>query len=181
MEQSHRQATGAPSDPAGDRAGHASREGQVDSKGHDAALAQAGPALFRMIRYWARRWPQRAAGAETETKHVSRVVVVDIVGTTPGRPNVRSIADALGVDPSVASRMVADTVAAGLIERRTMERDARNADLALTESGHDLLAHARTWQGDVFAALTADWPAEDRETFAALLVRFADRATSAGL
>ncbi|WP_440100820.1 MarR family winged helix-turn-helix transcriptional regulator [Streptosporangium sp. H16] len=163
------------------------------------AAGQAGPALFALVRYWSRRWPQRIAGDDAEGGHVSRVVVVDIIGARgggdesggvagagvagvtgggDGRTGVRAVADALGVDRSVASRMVADAVAAGLVRRGTMERDARHADLELTASGRELLAAARRWQNDTFDAFTAHWPAEDRETFASLLVRFAADATA---
>ncbi|MGS2643815.1 MarR family winged helix-turn-helix transcriptional regulator [Streptosporangium sp. G12] len=166
------------------------------------AGGQAGPALFALVRYWSRRWPQRVAGDDAEGGHVSRVVVVDIIGGRGeggesgcvggsggfgeagvtggggGRTGVRAVADALGVDRSVASRMVADAVAAGLVRRGTMERDARHADLELTASGRELLAAARRWQNDTFDAFTAHWPAEDRETFASLLVRFAADATA---
>ncbi len=166
------------------------------------AGGQAGPALFALVRYWSRRWPQRVAGDDAEGGHVSRVVVVDIIGGRGGggesggvggsgefgeagvtgggggRTGVRAVADALGVDRSVASRMVADAVAAGLVRRGTMEHDARHADLELTASGRELLAAARRWQNDTFDAFTAHWPAEDRETFASLLVRFAADATA---
>ncbi|MEU4405170.1 MarR family winged helix-turn-helix transcriptional regulator [Streptosporangium sp. NPDC023963] len=172
------------------------------SGGRLPVAEQAGPALFALIRYWSRRWPQGVAGDGAEGGHVSRVVVVDIIGGRGGgggggesgggaggagvtgggggggRTGVRAVADALGVDRSVASRMVADAVAAGLVRRGTMERDARHADLALTASGHELLAAARRWQNDTFDAFTAHWPAEDRETFASLLVRFAADATA---
>ncbi|GAA3024607.1 MarR family winged helix-turn-helix transcriptional regulator [Streptosporangium longisporum] len=187
------------------------------------APGRAGPALFALIRHWSRRWPQQIAGNGAESGHVSRVVVVDIigglggtddiaedvggdagtggVGTTGGadgsgradegdraggsgrsdraaRVGVRDVAEALGVDRSVASRMVADAVAAGLVRRGTLEGDARHADLVLTASGRELLAAARRWQDEAFDTFTEDWSAEEREIFATLLVRFVARATA---
>ncbi|MEU4830889.1 MarR family winged helix-turn-helix transcriptional regulator [Streptosporangium sp. NPDC023615] len=179
------------------------------------APGQAGPALFALVRHWSRRWPQQAAGDGAESGHVSRVVIVDVIGgsgatgatgdlgdvgdaggtggdagargadgTGAGRADraarvgVRDVAEALGVDRSVASRMVADAVAAGLVRRGTLEGDARHADLVLTASGRELLTAARRWQNERFDSFTADWPAEDREVFARLLVRFVANATA---
>ncbi|MGC5010191.1 MarR family winged helix-turn-helix transcriptional regulator [Streptosporangium sp. DT93] len=174
------------------------------------APEQAGPALFALVRHWSRRWPQQIAGNGAESGHVSRVVVVDIVGGAGdtgdiggdvgaggadgagevgradgegradriARVGVRDVAEALGVDRSVASRMVADAVAAGLVRRGTLEGDARHADLVLTASGRELLAAARRWQNERFDVFTATWSAEDREVFARLLVRFVADATA---
>ncbi|MFI6512500.1 MarR family winged helix-turn-helix transcriptional regulator [Streptosporangium sp. NPDC050855] len=205
------------------------------------APGKAGPALFALIRHWSRRWPQQIAGNGAESGHVSRVVVVDIIGGTGdigdiagdvggdagtggvdatggggragqadesgradergradesgqgdegeraggsgrsdrvARVGVRDVAEALGVDRSVASRMVADAVAAGLVRRGTLEGDARHADLVLTASGRELLAAARRWQDEAFDTFTEDWSAEEREIFATLLVRFVARATA---
>ncbi len=91
-----------------------------------------------------------------------------------GEPTIGAVAHQLGLDRSVASRMVADAVAEGYLDRGADPADARRTVLALTDEGRALLASARAWQGDAFVALTADWPPADRDQFARYLARLAD-------
>ncbi len=162
--------------------------GAADPEGPEMALraegSQMGPgvALFRFIRHWARRAPQQIALETTGSSNdVRRVVVADIVGAAQesrhASIDVRSVAEALGIDRSVASRMVADAVQAGLVARGVSSADSRHAALELTDQGRELVAAARQWQDNVFDAYTKDWATEDRRTFAVLLVRFVEAAT----
>jgi DNA-binding MarR family transcriptional regulator len=137
-----------------------------------------GPALFRLVRFWSRRWANRVAGTVTgDLGHVQDVLVVEAVTTaaqTGAEVTVGDIAHLVGVDRSVASRMATDAVAHGYIVRASSATDARRASLSLTEAGHDLLAGSRAWQQQVFDALTADWSPDDRRRLATYLQRLAD-------
>ncbi|MET8156641.1 MarR family winged helix-turn-helix transcriptional regulator [Sphaerisporangium sp. NPDC005289] len=147
-------------------------------EGHDG-----GPALFRLVRFWSRRWAGRASEELTgESRHVQHILVVEAVVTNASRAvagedavvTVGTVAHQLGLDHSGASRMVRDAVEAGYLARATSERDRRRACLRLTESGEELLATARRWQRQAFDELTASWPEDDRRRFASYLRRLAD-------
>ncbi|AYF29997.1 MULTISPECIES: MarR family winged helix-turn-helix transcriptional regulator [Micromonospora] len=162
--------------------GAADPERPQTALGADGSQLGPGVALFRFIRHWARRAPQRIALEATGSSNdVRRVVVADIVAAAqePGHAtvDVRSVAEALGIDRSVASRMVADAVNAGLVKRGVSLTDSRHAALELTDQGRELVAAARQWQNNVFDAYTSGWTPEDRQSFATLLVRFVEAAT----
>jgi DNA-binding MarR family transcriptional regulator len=140
---------------------------------HGSALPRprsgAGPALFRLVRFWARRWASGAAGSNRKVGHV---LVVEALATAP-EATIAGVARQVGVDRSVASRMAGEAESAGYVVRRTDARDARKVVLAHTTEGRTLLAEAHAWQDEVFSDLTADWTSEDRERFATYLVRLA--------
>ncbi|GGM47409.1 MarR family winged helix-turn-helix transcriptional regulator [Dactylosporangium sucinum] len=141
-----------------------------------------GVALFRLIRHWARRAPQRSAVVATgSARDVPRILVVEAVATAreqAGSVDVTAVARALGIDHSGASRMVSDAVQAGLLIRSTAAHDTRHAALLLTGEGEALVAAARKWQYEVFEEFTRDWSDEDRACFGRLLVRFCAAATA---
>ncbi|GAB3846841.1 MarR family winged helix-turn-helix transcriptional regulator [Dactylosporangium cerinum] len=130
-----------------------------------------GPALFRLVRFWSRRW---AAGiTQDEGGEVAHIQVLEAIDAS-GRPaQIGAVAVELGLDRSNASRMLAASVAAGLVTKTVSAQDARRTDLDLTPAGSDLLAAARAWQEQTFARMVADWPARDARRFAAYLVRLA--------
>jgi DNA-binding MarR family transcriptional regulator len=136
-----------------------------------------GPALFRLVRYWSRRWTGRAAQELTgQPRHVQHILVIEAVhtGESAGEEaNVATVAHQLGLDHSGASRMVRDAVAAGYLVRAASARDRRSAALRLTGEGRALLEGSRAWQRRAFAELTAGWAPEDRRRFAGYLERLA--------
>lgn len=138
-----------------------------------------GPALFRLVRFWSRRWP---AGAATYgaggTGYVGRVLVLEAIDAASGGADPAAIADValeLGLDRSNASRMLADAVDAGLVRKTTSPQDARRTELALTAAGQVLLDAARAWQRETFARLVVDWPPSDARQFAGYLTRLASQ------
>lgn len=92
-----------------------------------------------------------------------------------GAPCVGDVADALGVDPSTASRLVDQQVAAGHLAREQHPRDRRRTQLALTAAGQDLLDRVSAARRGLLAEVTADWPADDVHR----LVELLDRLTHA--
>ncbi|NJP91923.1 winged helix-turn-helix transcriptional regulator [Nonomuraea sp. FMUSA5-5] len=135
---------------------------------------EGGPALFRLVRFWSRRWAGQAATRTGQAAHVQHILVLEAVHTDPGEATVGTVAHQLGLDHSGASRMVKDAVDAGYLERATSAHDRRRAALRLTDSGRALLAGAREWQRHAFADLTSSWDEPDRLRFAAYLSRLAD-------
>lgn len=139
--------------------------------------ADGGPALFRLVRYWSRRWSAQASHELTgEMRNVAHILAVEAVRSAEGDAGgatVATVAHQLGVDHSGASRIVRDAVAAGYLVRAVSPEDRRRAALRLTGEGRALLAGARDWQRAAFADLTAAWSDADRARFAGYLRRLA--------
>ncbi|WP_435838294.1 MarR family winged helix-turn-helix transcriptional regulator [Streptomyces albidoflavus] len=82
------------------------------------------------------------------------------------------VADRLAVDPSRASRIVADAVKSGFVRRVASQEDGRRSCLELTGSGEQAVAAAHRTRQGFYASLLGDWePGEQRE-FARLLTKF---------
>jgi len=154
---------------------------ETDNARDDAEtlLTEAGQALFQLGRAFGRfptgRQPLDRAGRLVER---SRIQVVQAVAAhearaASGEVGVGAVAEALGIDPSTASRLVAETIRDGYLSRATAPGDARRARLALTPAGRTLANDARAYQRAIFERLTRDWPAEERAHFAARFVEFA--------
>jgi DNA-binding MarR family transcriptional regulator len=129
-----------------------------------------GPALFRLVRFWSRRWTSQAAASTTGD--VGHILVVEAVHGA-GEATVNAVAHQLGLDHSGASRMVRAAAEAGYLVRAESEQDRRRVLLRLTDKGQDLLAGARDWQNRMFDELTETWPEHDRAQFAGYLRKLA--------
>ncbi|HEX5506243.1 MAG TPA: MarR family winged helix-turn-helix transcriptional regulator [Thermomicrobiales bacterium] len=143
-----------------------------------AALDEAGRALFRLGRLFGRRpLPERLAEPGGRAAELSRILVAEAIAAGPVVPGedvtVGLVAARLAVDPSTASRLVAEAIRAGYVAGTASPADARRRRLDLTAAGHGLVADARRYQRAVFERLTRDWTDEERLAFARLLVRFA--------
>lgn len=154
------------------------REASPDEPGIDGDVADGATALFRLVRFWSRRWIMRASEELTgHLRHVQHILVVEAVDTTdstadgPEDATIGTVAHQLGLDHSGASRMVRDAVAAGYLVRASSEHDRRRACLRLTADGRELLAGSRRWQRRVFDELTGEWDQHDRQQFAKYLQR----------
>jgi DNA-binding MarR family transcriptional regulator len=130
-----------------------------------------GPALFRLVRFWGRRWAGQASAQETAP--VQRILVVEAAHANDDA-TIASVARQLGLDHSGASRMVRDAEADGYLVRVTSPDDRRRVAVRLTPAGHELLAASQRWQREVFAKLTQAWAERDQRQFAAYLQRLAD-------
>jgi DNA-binding MarR family transcriptional regulator len=140
-------------------------------------MADGGPALFRLVRFWSRRWA-RGVAVETRhnasvTQHVLVVDAVDALRRDGAEASVGQVAQQLGLDRSGASRMVAAASEEGYLERRRASSDARRSVVALTTAGQRLLDHSHQWQRAKFVELTAGWNSSDRTRFAGYLERLA--------
>ncbi|MCH6169963.1 MarR family winged helix-turn-helix transcriptional regulator [Pseudonocardia alaniniphila] len=139
--------------------------------------AEGGPALFRLVRFWSRRWVRGvAAGAGDTAQHVLTVEAVIACARGAGNPDGATVGDVarrLGLDQSGASRMVAAAAAAGYVERSRAAADGRRSVLRLTPAGRALIYSSHRWQRATFAELTATWDERDRAQFAGYLQRLA--------
>lgn len=143
-----------------------------------AVASDGGPALFRLVRFWSRRWINRASEELTgEIRNVQHILAVEAAHTMRDdseEATVGTVAHQLGLDHSGASRIVKEATAAGYLTRAASEHDRRRASLRLTENGNELLAGSRQWQRHAFEELTATWDERDREQLAVYLQRLAD-------
>jgi DNA-binding MarR family transcriptional regulator len=155
----------------------------ITSDDASAALDAAGQALFRLGRLFGRQPLADVLVARTgRPVELSRVLVVQAVADAAApdpddngqhEVTVGVVAERLGIDPSTASRLVAETVREGYLARSTSTVDGRRACLDLTDAGRALNAGSRRFQRKVFEQATRGWSEPDRLTFARLFVTFA--------
>lgn len=141
-------------------------------------LDQASQALFNLGRLFSKPLsPHRPAESGGRAVELSRILVVQAIeagSTGPDREmTVGTVAARLEIDPSTASRLVAETIRDGYLARTASQTDARRVPLTLTAAGRALATDARRYQRAVFEQVTRDWSDEERREFARLFVRFA--------
>lgn len=90
------------------------------------------------------------------------------------------IAERLGIDPSRASRVVADVVERGYAKRVASQLDARRICLELTPEGERFIEVVRQTKLQIFAQALTKWNERELVVFAALLDRFSSWATDEG-
>lgn len=127
-----------------------------------------GRALFRVVRYWSRRWAGSPVGMGRD------VMVTEAVSALQGADGatVNEVADELGIDQSGASRFISQAVERGYLRKVASPTDARQRLLLVTQEGETMLKSAHQWQELVFADLTCDWATEDVQRFHGYLQRF---------
>jgi DNA-binding MarR family transcriptional regulator len=89
-----------------------------------------------------------------------------------GPSDIRTLASAVGLDPSTAGRQVAGMQSRGLVDRAPAEGDRRRSIIAPTEEGHRRMELTRTRRRDESADMLAEWSAADLRTLADLLTRY---------
>lgn len=151
------------------------------SSDREDQLGQAGQALFRLVRLFGRTpmrtLLQKQSGQPIE---LSRILVTEAVATGAGpqeqEVTVGTVAERLGIDPSTASRLTAETVAAGYLTRLPSQIDSRRQRLEMTNAGRELVRNAHTYQRVIFEHITRDWSEAERANFAELLIKFVTSA-----
>lgn len=94
-------------------------------------------------------------------------------GETAGASTtVGTVAERLGIDPSRASRVVAEMVEAGYALRDVCQTDARRTIIRLTEQGNAVVAAVRAHKFLLLGDFLAEWQDADLDTFVTLLERF---------
>ncbi|MGW7585362.1 MarR family winged helix-turn-helix transcriptional regulator [Kitasatospora sp. NPDC054768] len=134
-------------------------------------LNAVGPAFSKL-----RRTSLLEVENPISAKDLSRTLVLNIVlehtRDSDKEITVGAVAELLGVDPSVASRMVADNIKAGYLIRAASQQDGRRTVLLLSPEGADLMARFRRHQRAAFEYITADWAERDRLEFARLMLKY---------
>lgn len=146
-----------------------------------AAVAEIDAALGALRRSMARRGLGRRVLEQLElTIEPALVEVVDVIadaaGSEPGGVAIGTVAARLSVDPSQASRLVAESVRAGFVERLASAADGRRSVLKLTPAGESLIAATRRQKRALLLGHVADWTDAELTAFAGLLARFSSPA-----
>ncbi|GAB4584068.1 MarR family winged helix-turn-helix transcriptional regulator [Nocardia sp. IFM 10818] len=142
-----------------------------DARTADDLLDAVGPAFGKL-----RRTSLLEVENPISAKDLSRTLVLNLVleHSQDNEVTVGMVAELLGVDPSVASRMVSDNIKAGYLVRAASQQDGRRTVLELSDAGRELMARFRKHQRDAYDYITADWSEHDRLELARLLLRYVD-------
>ena len=142
----------------------------------DAAVAAVERAMVLMRRRQSRRvlaQTVRQQGFSANLIGTAEILDdLDEAGSVGYDRTVTGIAERLRMDQPRVSRLVADAIGNGLLERRADQHDGRRSLLALTEAGDGVLAGIRRNRHFQFKQAMADWSDSERVTFADLLTRF---------
>jgi len=105
---------------------------------------------------------------------ITHLDVLDAVsrGEPEGEVTVGTIAELMMIDPSRASRIVADMVARGALRREASQTDARRIIVVMTDLGRQLMLEVKAVKRGVIESILADWPEEDVAVFSGLFDRF---------
>lgn len=114
-----------------------------------------------------------------DVTHLDTISAIAHKGDEPTQEvTVGLIADRLGIDPSRASRVVADVVDRGLAKRVASQLDARRICLELTAKGQRFVDAVRRNKLEIFARALGQWNERELVVFATLFDRFSNWATA---
>jgi DNA-binding MarR family transcriptional regulator len=115
----------------------------------------------------------RDVGLAAELAHLDVVEAVVHPPEGDRRPaTVGVVAERLGIDPSRASRIVADAVRVGIVRRAASQDDARRVGIELTPKGRAVVESLLRHRAAVFDEAMRDWEPSEIAVFAPLLERF---------
>ncbi|NTJ41584.1 winged helix-turn-helix transcriptional regulator [Agrobacterium larrymoorei] len=106
---------------------------------------------------------------------LSHIDVLDVVHRAKGAATVGSIAEGMRIDPSRGSRVVADMVSRGLLQREVCQDDGRRSVIGITPLGNSILEEMRSAKLALVSEVVSDWPLEDVAEFARLFDKFIGR------
>jgi len=144
----------------------------------DAAIediVHIGQSMTRMRMITGRRLIARLAIAKVAPDiELSHLDVLDAVmrASEQGEVTVGTIAEAMRIDPSRASRIVADMVGRNVLQRAASQQDARRILVEVTPFGQRLLQELKAQKLAIIKDVIADWSAEEAEAFAGLFDKF---------
>ena len=143
------------------------------------AIQRIDRALVRIRRSQTKRTIGRLMERELgKCFSIAQSVVVDALDDLSAfageKPSVGMVAEYLGIDPSRASRLVADAIRGGYVKRVASQNDGRRTGLELTAAGGKLLMTASRFRKRIFSKAMAGWSDHERDEFARLLTKFTE-------
>lgn len=133
--------------------------------------------MARMRVMMGRRFMSRLALSRLDESHSLELSHFDVVKTVAyiareQEVTVGTIAEHLRIDPSRASRVVADLVRRGTLRREASQFDARRTIVSLTKTGEQLQEHFDAVRREVIGQTLEDWSEEEVHQFQTLFDRF---------
>lgn len=129
---------------------------------------------FRML--MGRRMIARTAIANTVPGlDLSHLDALDVMQRIEGEVTVGAIAEAMRMDPSRGSRIVAELVSRGVLRRDASQQDGRRSLLVMTELGCRLQAERRAVKASVLEEVLDGWSEEELAAFSHLFEKFIGR------
>jgi DNA-binding MarR family transcriptional regulator len=92
----------------------------------------------------------------------------------PVAPTIGLIAEEMSLDPSRASRIVADLVRSGHVQRGAAQDDGRKSVIKLTELGGSVLYAMRDARWNLLLEVFASWSESDLQSLSQGLTRYLD-------
>ncbi|MGW2661081.1 MarR family winged helix-turn-helix transcriptional regulator [Nocardia tengchongensis] len=145
----------------------------TDDRTPDELLDAIGPA-FGKLRRGVLQEVENPISAKDSTRALVLGLVLGCSRDSGEEMTVGGIAASMCVDPSVASRMVTDSIKSGYLLRVPSQLDGRRAVLELSPQGEEFMRDFRRRQRAAFEYITAEWPEADRLDFARLMLRYVD-------
>jgi DNA-binding MarR family transcriptional regulator len=144
------------------------------------AIASIDVTMTRIRRSMARRELARTVMARLDTDldmaHLDVISAISGFACEPapahGEVTVGFVAEQMNIDPSRASRLVAEVVDRGYARRVASQQDSRRICLELTGKGEGFVESFRAIKWATFSASLGTWTEDDLTTFARLLDRF---------
>ena len=159
--------------------------------GQDADLADALIRIDDVVQAWRRQMHKRELGHRATRAlnldiDLAQVDVLFAIAPS-SHPNaddetmVSTIAERLHIDPSRASRLVAEMVNAGYARRAVSQKDARRTILELTPAGEAVVEGVRGYKWLLLGEFFSEWPKEDIAAFVPMLERYSNWFNSSEL
>lgn len=153
--------------------------------GADPQVIDAVMRLDAVTLQWRRQMNKRALGRRAieklglpiEQSHLDVLFAIASPVYDAGADSevmVATIAERLLIDPSRASRIVADMVNAGYACRAVSQADARRTIVELTEKGRAVTEAVRSYKWLMMADYFSGWSESDIAVFVPLLERYTD-------
>ena len=153
--------------------------------GKDADLASAIIRIDAVVQNWRRQMHKRelghraikalGLGIDLAQIDVLYAIAPPSLATLPNEEDetmVSTVAERLMIDPSRASRLVAEMVNAGYARRAVSQRDARRTILELTPAGEAVVQAVQKYKWLLLGEFFSGWSKADIAIFVPLLERY---------
>ena len=150
-------------------------EEPVSDATQEEMILRIGQVMTRMRLMTGRRMISRLViqnvAPDLELSHLD---VLDAVrrAEAAGEVTVGSVAEIMRIDPSRASRIVAEMVTRGVLRRKASQADARRIIVVMTALGQRLLAEVQAHKRALIGDIVGNWSEDDIETFSRLFDEF---------
>lgn len=153
--------------------------------GADARVIDAVMQVDAMLQNWRRRAMKRELshvalrdlGLSLDLAQLDVLAAVEAPAhefgdATAGETMVSTVAARIGIDPSRASRLIAELVDAGFAERIASQADSRRTLIRLTDKGRAVTEAVRAYRFLLMADFLGEWDSAELAQFLPLLERF---------